>query len=159
MENSHHQNHWTPAPEIVVKVLALIYKGASLLACPIFEYGEFKGIRPIGGTIKFGETKEEALKREIKEELNLTTKIIEDWMSFENIYHHENKIGHEYIFVAEVEFLSLAALNKEHFDIIESDGQHIKAQWYALEEIINGKLTLFPEGLKDKIFYRKKACP
>ena len=50
-----------------------------------------------GGKVEPGETKEEALIREIKEELNTTIRVIKPFMTIEHAYNHFSLTLHAYI--------------------------------------------------------------
>src|SRR6478609_4883390 len=94
---------WTPSPGIAVKVIGLAWRGAELLVAEVEESdGRVKGVRPLGGSIEFGETREQALKREFVEELRCEVEVTGPWRTFENIYQHEGSTGHEFIFAATI---------------------------------------------------------
>ena len=89
---------WTPSPCVTVKVIGLAWRGDELLVAEVEESnGRVKGLRPLGGRIEFGETREEALRREFAEELGCTIELTGPWHAFENIYEHEGAMGHEFI--------------------------------------------------------------
>ncbi len=60
--------------------------------------GVLKGWCPIGGGIEFGEAAQEALKREMHEELRCDVSITNDPIICENIFEHHGVKGHEIIF-------------------------------------------------------------
>src|SRR6187551_1612754 len=94
---------WTPTPAVTVKVIGLAWRGAELLVAEVEESdGRVKGVRPLGGTIEFGETREAALAREFAEELGCAMSVVGPWHAFENIYRHEGATGHEFIFAANI---------------------------------------------------------
>ncbi|MBO9472400.1 NUDIX domain-containing protein [Shimia sp. R10_1] len=63
---------WRPHNSIRVKALGLHWRENRLLAARVFDdSGKLKGVRPLGGTIEFGETAQNALLREFHEELDL----------------------------------------------------------------------------------------
>lgn len=68
-------------------VAAIIKHGKSYLATQR-GHGEFEGLWEFpGGKIECNESKEEALKREIKEELNINIDIIQQLCTIEYAYH------------------------------------------------------------------------
>jgi NADH pyrophosphatase NudC (nudix superfamily) len=61
---------WKPKPFIRVKVLGLVWRGDELLAGEVEDSsGRVTGVRPLGGCVEFGETREAAIRREFQEEL------------------------------------------------------------------------------------------
>ena len=58
----------------------------------------------VGGRIKFGETSDEAIVREIKEELGKDVEIIEFITVVENLFKLNNRNYQEYLFIYKLEF-------------------------------------------------------
>ena len=70
---------WRPNNTIRGKVIGLAKHENRLLVCEVLnDDGVLKGWCPIGGGIEFGETAQEALKREIQEELRCDVSITND---------------------------------------------------------------------------------
>ena len=83
--------------EIVEVSAAVIVKGDNILATQR-GYGEFKGKWEFpGGKIKKGEFEEDALIREIKEELNADINVIDYLTTIRYEYPNFNLIMHTYI--------------------------------------------------------------
>ncbi|MCF4115786.1 NUDIX domain-containing protein, partial [Rhodovulum sulfidophilum] len=61
-------------------------------------------MRPLGGTVEFGETAQTAVIREFQEELGITVKIVGSPTFIENIYVHEGSLGHEMLAIFDVTF-------------------------------------------------------
>ena len=112
-------------------VAAVIVKNGNVLATQR-GYGEFKGKWEFpGGKIKEGETLEEALKREIKEELNaditvdkFLTTINYDYPNFHLIMHTfictlKNNIEFVYHNKDELEHDNMIWLDKEDLDYLD----------------------------------------
>ena len=59
-----------------------------------------------GGRIEIGETSEQAIKREIKEELGKDVEIIEYKSTIENFFEFENNKYHEIYFLYKIEFVN-----------------------------------------------------
>ena len=74
--------------------------------------------RALGGGIEFGETSEEALVREFKEEINADIKVGQLLKVFENIFTYEGVNMHEIIFLYSAEFTDKSWYTKDNTEII-----------------------------------------
>ncbi len=141
---------WRPASSIQIKALGLVWRDTCFLASKVLDdSGKTKGIRPLGGTIEFGETWQNALSREFYEELGSTIKILGDVTVFENIYTHHESTGHEVIFICDIELTDKRILQQETIYFTEHDGSNCTASWYSLNEIQKNGPELYPKGLLD----------
>ena len=104
--------------------------------------------RLLGGGIEFGETAEEALRREIKEEIGAGIKNIRLLDIKENIYTFEGEAGHEIVFVFEAEFKDKEFYNKNNLEIKDRKKGR-KAVWVEIKEL--RKSRFYPEGVIDLI--------
>lgn len=67
---------WRPPSHIRVKALGLHWRAGKLLAAEVrTDSGRIKGVRPLGGSVEFGETAKEAVIREFKEELGVDVSV------------------------------------------------------------------------------------
>ena len=66
--------------------------------------------RALGGGIEFGETAEEALRREFAEELGVELQAVHLLGVVENIFEYEEQPGHEIVHVFQVESADLDAI-------------------------------------------------
>lgn len=142
---------WRPAKVVRVKVLGLAWRGERLLAAEVeADDGRIKGVRPLGGTIEFGETREEALAREFLEELGTRIRITGPWLAMENIYRHEGHVGHEIIFAADVAFEDPTIADREIIAFDEG-GIPSRARWFGPAELAAEGLELYPVGLRQAL--------
>lgn len=142
---------WTPSPAISAKVIGLAWRGDELLVAEVEESsGRVKGVRPLGGSIEFGETREEALVREFAEELGCTIAITGPWCAFENIYEHEGAAGHEFIFAASVRLGDPALARRDRFEFLEHESTRCCATWIDPLRLPAG-VALYPSGLQEAI--------
>jgi NUDIX domain len=151
-----HVNIWRPASQIGVKALGLHWRGRLLLAAEVYsDNGQLKGVRPLGGSIEFGETARDALKREFKEELGVEVIAHSDPIIMENLYIHEGSQGHEVVFIFDIFFPTGKLEFEESIEFQENNGSFCVARWYDIDklDLIDG-LELFPRGLKSLLLSR-----
>jgi len=103
--------------------------------------------RPLGGGVEFGETSENALIREIREELGLEIKEPEYLGTLENIFIYQGEPGHEVVLVYEARFVDPKVYSETNLHCVESDGEDLCCQWLALENVERQHLRLYPHGL------------
>jgi NADH pyrophosphatase NudC (nudix superfamily) len=116
----------------------LVFRGEDKVKDQIF-------FRLLGGGIEFGESSENALKREIKEELNAEIKNLNFVKVQENIFNYEGKDYHELVFVYSAEFVDAKFYDYNEIDILDSEHQN-KAIWVDVEKLKNSNFV--PEGIK-----------
>lgn len=138
---------WTPAQRIRVKVLGLAWRGEALLAAEIEDSaGRVRGVRPLGGSIDFGETRDAALVREFGEGLGCLVTPTGPWHAFENIYEHEGATGHEYVFARGIILGDASLYERDEIRYLESDESDCRAGWYMPHALPDG-VELYPAGL------------
>ncbi|WP_425082265.1 NUDIX hydrolase [Ruegeria arenilitoris] len=144
---------WRPYQGIRVKAIGLLWRGPSLLVADVHDdSGNLKGVRPLGGTVEFGETWQDALKREFHEELGVDIQISGAPLVLENIYRHEGQLGHEIIFATEVTLSNPSALPKHAITFAEDNGLMCRASWRDLSELdTDSGPNLYPIGLKREL--------
>jgi 8-oxo-dGTP pyrophosphatase MutT (NUDIX family) len=117
--------------------------------------GRIKGYRPLGGSIAFGETREQALQREFVEELSTRIRLVGPWHVFENLYVHEGTRGHEIIFAAEVDLLEQSLYETDIIPFTEMNGTRCTARWIDPSHVAGLGLQLYPDGLLDVLRYQR----
>ncbi|NND90163.1 MAG: NUDIX domain-containing protein [Granulosicoccus sp.] len=143
---------WRPVKSIQTKVIGLCINKGRLLAMEVYgDSGEVKGVRPLGGVIEFGETRETALGREYLEELGTTIKMIGGWRTFENLFIHEGVRGHEYVFAIGVQLADRSLYSREVIVFSEDSGDASTARWFEVDALREGKIELYPTGLRSVI--------
>ncbi len=129
--------------------------GVALKDDRVFAIGGFdtmKGerfYRPPGGGIDFGETGEQALRREFSEELDVELSNIAYLGALENVFTYEGRPGHEILLAYSIELPDEERLTHERIAGAESDGTPYEARWLALEDVRAGVARLYPDGLLD----------
>ncbi len=139
---------WRPQKAIQVKVIGVCINRKQLLAMEVLnDQGELKGVRPLGGHVEFGETREVALKREFLEELGTEVVMSGRWRAFENLYTHEGELGHEYIFAISIALIDRSLYTQPIIVFSEDSGTEARARWFDIKDLRSGKIELFPDGL------------
>ncbi|TAY51199.1 NUDIX hydrolase [Rhizobium leguminosarum] len=145
---------WRPSQQIRVKVIGLVWRKDQLLAAEVEDdSGRIKGVRPLGGAIEFGESREEALQREFQEELETDIRIVGPWHLLENIYEHHGATGHEYIFAADIELADASLCERDEIRYSELDETAATARWFGRDGLRDAGIDLYPTGL-DKLLSR-----
>lgn len=129
-------------------VIGVAVRGDRILAIEGFDAvkGE-RFYRPPGGGIDFGETSEEGLKREFREELAVELADISNLGALENVFTYAGRPGHEIVLVHLVELPGEPRFSGGAIAGAESDGVPYTARWLALSEVRAGSATLYPTGL------------
>lgn len=103
--------------------------------------------RPLGGGIEFGETGQQALIREIHEELGTDITNLHYLGLSENIFTYNGNAGHELVLMYEAHFVDQSFYMR---DTMEGDeaGIAFTVVWKPLTEFQRG-VPLYPIGLLD----------
>lgn len=140
---------WRPSQTIKVKALGLHWRAGQLLAAEVEDdQGLIKGVRPLGGTVEFGENWQQCLVREFREELKIDVRIEGAPLVLENIYRHEGMVGHEILFIAPVVFPDGAFAEANEIQFYEDNGVPCIARWFGMDELQERGIPLFPMGLR-----------
>ncbi|WP_064706560.1 NUDIX hydrolase [Rhizobium bangladeshense] len=140
---------WRPPQQIRAKVIGLAWRENRLLAAEVEDdRGRIKGVRPLGGSIEFGETREQALHREFREELGTEIRIVGPWHLLENIFEHHGAIGHEFIFAADIELADKTLYECDEIRYSELDETAATARWFGRDMLRDIALELYPTGLE-----------
>jgi 8-oxo-dGTP pyrophosphatase MutT (NUDIX family) len=103
--------------------------------------------RPLGGGIEFGERSEEAVRRELKEELNVEINNLEFLGTLENIFTFNGGSYHEVVLVYDGKLIESGLYDQAVITGKEANGDDIRAMWKDLDEFESGNLILYPDGL------------
>lgn len=110
------------------------------------DSGSTKGWRPLGGAIEFGETAEDALERELREEIGARIRCSKQVCVLENLYSHEGARGHEIVFVFEAELVDSHVGSSATLSFSDG-GVTNDVAWRAVRAFVEGAERLFPEQL------------
>jgi|WetSurMetagenome_2_1015567.scaffolds.fasta_scaffold137797_3 8-oxo-dGTP pyrophosphatase MutT (NUDIX family) len=107
--------------------------------------------RPLGGGIEFGERSEQAVRRELHEELSAELVRLRQVGVLENLFTHEGESWHEIVFVFEGDFANPDLYRPEFATTILDNGQRWRVLWKPLSEFDDQTAILYPEGLLELI--------
>lgn len=103
--------------------------------------------RPLGGGIEFGESGEEAIRREVMEELHSEIEELQHLGFLENIFVHNGKMGHEIVMVYDGVLKESRLYEQAEMEVEEANGERIRVVWKRLDEFGAGRSILYPDGL------------
>jgi 8-oxo-dGTP pyrophosphatase MutT (NUDIX family) len=102
--------------------------------------------RPLGGGIEPGETSQEAVRREIFEEMGLAIEELQLLGVLENIFSFEANPGHEIVFVYNAVFVDETVYDQHTIIAKEDNGEALKVLWKDVSTF-DSYHQLVPEGL------------
>ena len=102
--------------------------------------------RPLGGGVEPGEISDEAVTREVLEEVGLEIKNVRLLGIMENLFDLKGEPFHEIVFVYEGTFLDELANQRDEFTVVEDNGETARATWRELDSF-DDKHRLVPDGL------------
>lgn len=102
--------------------------------------------RPLGGAIEFGERSEDAVVREVREEIGAEITNLRYLGTIENLFTYDGRMGHEIVLVYEADLADRSLYGKEVIEGQEDDGMPLKAVWKPLGEF-GSRSLLYPDGL------------
>ena len=105
---------------------------------------------PLAGGIEFGERGEDAIARELDEEIGATASRVRYLGLLEDIFVWAGERRHELYLVYDVELADRDVYGLEQVRVTEPDGSSYPARWRALSEF-GTSARLVPDGLLDLI--------
>lgn len=130
--------------QIVIKSIGVFVKDGKTLASRGFD--EKKGesfCRGIGGSVNFRETSEEAMKREVKEELGCEVESLKLIDVIENIFTFNGEDRHQIVFLYTGDLSNQDLYKKDKIHIVEPYSE-FDAEWVPIEDILDKKVILYP---------------
>jgi ADP-ribose pyrophosphatase YjhB (NUDIX family) len=105
---------------------------------------------PLAGGIEFGETGEQAIARELGEEIGAIPRHIRFLGLIEDIFEWAGKRRHELYLIYQVDLENPETFEGKELTVIEADGTSYMARWRPLSEF-RCSARLVPEGLLELI--------
>ncbi len=129
--------------KIMVKAMCLIEHEGKLLLCKGHDKVKNETFfRVLGGSANFGEKCEEAVRREIREELNSEIENLRFITVIENIFTYEKEEGHEIVFLYKGDLSNKEIYKKKIVPL--ADTEEFPAEWVSISDILEGKVILYP---------------
>ncbi len=116
-----------------------------------------KFYRPIGGGIELGETSRQALKREIKEELNADIINLKQIGIIENIFTYQGKPGHEIVFIYDAEFKDKKFYRQKNITVNEKSHKSL-AFWLPIDKLPLKNQPIYPPELLGLVKNNIPSC-
>lgn len=123
-----------------------VHKGKLLLYENHWEGHHF--YRPPGGHITQGEYAEQAVVREVHEELDAKIENVKLWRVIENIFATHEKLHHEYVFCFTADFTDHKFYDMKQIEAYENDKKQILC-WYSKEDVEKHKMFVVPKGIME----------
>jgi len=124
--------------------------GAILVAPGYDKVKQQRFYRPLGGEVEFGERAEEAVRREIREELGAEIEDVKLLGVTENIFTFLGAEGHELVWIFEAR-LTNRTLYEQEVVICDEGGAAFEAHWVSLSLFEAGDAPLYPDGLLEML--------
>ncbi|AJT43103.1 hypothetical protein UM93_12150 [Psychromicrobium lacuslunae] len=99
--------------------------------------------RAVGGGIEFGESAEQALRREFREELAVELEAVRAIGVLENLFEYEGRQGHEIVHLFMIESVQLSETELDQPLRIRDTGE--AAGWLPISEFDEASLPLYPQ--------------
>ena len=139
-----------PVDELRIRpiAIALIRRGDDVLAAEFYEpTRDLTFCRPLGGGIEFGESAEEALRREFDEEISAELTSVRLLGVLESRFHGFDRPGHEIVFVFAAELADASLYDRDPVASVADDDT--VAAWHPMSRFVDGSVPLYPDGALD----------
>lgn len=106
--------------------------------------------RPLGGGIEFGETGEEAVRRELREEIQAEVAEVHYLGALENIFTFNGQPGHEIVLVYDGRLADERLYAKNEIHGQDNETLRFVSSWKSLDEFGPGA-PLYPDGVVEML--------
>lgn len=122
------------------------HQGRILVSEGFDEVKQETFFRPLGGGIDFCETSQDAIVREVQEELGAEITDVQLLGILESIFLYRGEPGHEIVFVYDARFVDASLYDRDRLEVQEGKHQ-FTATWQSLAQMTGPGQQLVPEGL------------
>lgn len=117
-------------------------KGSTLASRGFDDVKNEEFFRVIGGGMHFTEKSEEAVRREVREELGVEINNLKFLEAVENVFTYLGQPGHEIIFLYQGDLSDESMYEKESVQFF--DGKQMEAMWIPIADVLSGAKKLYP---------------
>jgi len=137
--------------EIRILALGVIQDGKRIFISKGYDPAKQQTFyRAMGGGVEFGETSDEALRREFWEEIQAELTNIRYLGCLENLFTYNDQPGHELLQLYQCDFADPRFYQLEELTFAEGQRQKT-ALWVDIEQLKTGELRLVPEKFLDYV--------
>ncbi|GAA1881554.1 NUDIX hydrolase [Pseudonocardia ailaonensis] len=124
--------------------MAVVRRGDEMLASLGSDPSDGREFyRLLGGGVDFGETGEQALRREFREELGAELDDVRSLGVVENIFTWNAAPGHEVVLMFSARLRDAGLYDRDDLVVLDSGDP---VGWVPLADVRSGRILLFPEG-------------
>ena len=114
------------------------------------EHDNYHFYRPPGGGIEHGEHAGDAVRREMREELNTEISDPELIDVLENIFEYGGETKHEIVFLFRAQVLDERITGVPELQLMDN-AYNFRAVWKPLEALIQQEVVLYPVALREQL--------
>ena len=131
--------------EIDQKVMLVVIHDGQLLVSKGYDKTKNQHFyRLLGGGVNFQEKAEDAIRREIREELSSEIENLKLLDVVQNIFEYDGKKGHQICFVYTGNLTNKSVFGKETIHVVEPTYE-AEAVWVPVKEILESKIPVYPQ--------------
>jgi ADP-ribose pyrophosphatase YjhB (NUDIX family) len=107
--------------------------------------------RCVGGGIEFTERSEDAVRREVREELGVELSRVDRLGVLENVFDFDGRQHHQIAVAFDCDVADASFYARDSYDVVEAGAAIEQAFWVALGDFTSGAKRLVPDGLLELV--------
>lgn len=139
----------------IKSICVFVHNGKTLASKGIDEKKGETFYRGIGGSVHFREKSEDAMRREVKEELGCDVENLELLTVAENIFTYDGENRHQIVFLYKADLSNKDLYKQDKIHIVEPYSE-FDAEWVLIDDILSGKTILYPSLDWSEVFKKLK---